>query len=299
MARVKRRSALQRLREERADVAGTAQRLAVLLQAGVAPTAAWAQLDQGSAKAIADRIRAGQPAPEAIATAGESWRELAAAWRVAVAVGAPLADALRSFASGMRDAVDTIDDVAVALAEPAGTARLMLWLPAAGVLLGVALGFDTARILLTDPRGIACLVVGLGLIGGAHLWTRALVRRANPPAAVPGAGAELLAIALSGGSSIDNARGLVADAGAAAGSLDGTDAVLELSRRVGVPAVELLRAEAAEQRRRARTDGRSTAARLGSRLVIPLGVCTLPAFLILGVAPLLLSILDSTGVSFL
>lgn len=287
------------LRAERSEVAGTAQRLAVLLQAGVGPMVAWEQLDKPVARAVAGRLRAGVAAPVAISEAGDAWRELAAAWQVAVAVGAPLADALRSFAAGMRDAVDTIDDVSVALAEPAGTARLMLWLPAAGVLLGVALGFDTARILVTDPRGIACLVAGLALIFAARAWTHALVRRANPPAALPGAGAELLAIALSGGSSIDNARALVAAAAGDSAVSGETDAVLALSRRVGVPAVELLRAEAAEQRRRARTEGRAVAARLGTRLVIPLGVCTLPAFLILGVAPLLLSILDSTGVSLL
>jgi tight adherence protein B len=61
--------------------------------------------------------------------------------------------------------------------------------------------------------------------------------------------------------------------------------MLRLSRRAGARAVELLRADAAEQRRRARTDGRLRAARLSSRLLLPMGVCTLPAFLLLGVAP--------------
>jgi len=36
------------------------------------------------------------------------------------------------------------------------------------------------------------------------------------------------------------------------------------------------------------------AAALGSRLLLPLGVCVLPAFLALGVAPMLLSVLGST-----
>jgi len=36
------------------------------------------------------------------------------------------------------------------------------------------------------------------------------------------------------------------------------------------------------------------AAKLSSSLLIPLGVCTLPAFLLLGVAPLILSVLSST-----
>ena len=78
---------------------------------------------------------------------------------------------------------------------------------------------------------------------------------------------------------------------------DGVDAVLALSRSAGVPAVELLRASAALARHRARVDGRLRAARLSSRLLLPLGVCTLPAFLLLGVAPMMLSVMSTMSVS--
>lgn len=125
-----------------------------------------------------------------------------------------------------------------------------------------------------------------------------MVRRAQPPSAVPGMHAELTAIALSGGASIERARRLVDETGGAAGSAGETDDILALSRTAGVPAVELLRASAASSRHRARTEGRMAAARLGAKLLIPLGVCTLPAFLLLGVAPLLLSVLASTPLSF-
>ena len=70
-----------------------------------------------------------------------------------------------------------------------------------------------------------------------------------------------------------------------------------LSRTAGVPAVELLRASAALARHRARVDGRLRAARLSSRLLLPLGVCTLPAFLLLGVAPMLLSVMSTMPLS--
>jgi tight adherence protein B len=75
------------------------------------------------------------------------------------------------------------------------------------------------------------------------------------------------------------------------------DAVLALSRTAGVPAVELLRASAAHARQRSRIEGRLRAARLSSRLLIPLGVCTLPAFLLLGVAPMLLSVMSTMSLS--
>jgi len=281
-----------RLRDGTAEMA---HRAAVLLQSGVAPNAVWGLLPGPLPERVAARIAAGVPVTEALSTEGEAWRELAAAWAVAMSVGAPLADTLRAFANALHDAGQTLDDIEVALAEPAGTARLMLWLPAAGLVLGLALGFDSIRVLFTDPRGLVCLIAGLALIVGARLWTRMLVNRARPRSGLPGVRAELFAVALSGGVSIDRARALVAHALPGEDDGDDVEEVLSLSRRVGVPAVELLRAASAGQRRAARVKGRADAARLSTRLLLPLGVCTLPAFLLLGVAPLLLAVLAGTG----
>jgi tight adherence protein B len=44
----------------------------------------------------------------------------------------------------------------------------------------------------------------------------------------------------------------------------------------------------------ARTAARRTAERLGVRLMLPLGACVLPAFLLIGVVPILLGIVSST-----
>ncbi len=74
--------------------------------------------------------------------------------------------------------------------------------------------------------------------------------------------------------------------------------VLDLSRRAGVPAGELLRSEAEEARRAARSDAQVKAAALGVRLMLPLGLCILPAFMALGVIPLLITVISSTVGSF-
>ena len=85
-------------------------------------------------------------------------------------------------------------------------------------------------------------------------------------------------------------------AGAAdAAALAAADAVA--GTVTGVPAAELLRAASGIARHRARTEGRLRAAALSSRLLLPLGVCILPAFLLLGVAPMLLSVLASTSLT--
>lgn len=272
--------------------------LAVLLQAGARPVIAWRHIADGGdadAQAVVTAVDEGRTLPDAIRARGDGWAELSAAWSIAATVGAPLGDVLRGIADALQDAEATGDDVRIALAEPASTARLMLWLPLVGVLLGVALGFDTLVILTTSPLGLACLVGGAMLTLLARIWTTALVRRAQPAPGVPGMGAELLAVALTGGASIARARQLLADEQiGGAEDTAGQDRVLRLSQSAGIPAVELLRAHAAESRRASRVQGRVAAARLGSRLLLPLGACTLPAFLLLGVAPLILSVFSTT-----
>lgn len=285
-----------------ADAATSVQTLAVLLQAGAVPMAAWRHLaDIGDVHAVAvvRRVESGQELLAAIEAEGGAWRDLAAAWEIATTVGAPLADVLRTIAETLRDAASAADDVRIALAEPAGTARLLLWMPFAGLLLGFALGFDTLGVVLGTPIGAGCVVAGLLLIAAARMWTGRLLRRARPEPGTPGIQADLLAVALSGGASVDRALRLVVDSSA---SRRGDDArlrsVLDLSRAAGVPAAELLRAAAAQDRHRSRVDGRMRAAKLSTQLLIPLGVCTLPAFLLLGVAPMLLSVLASTPLPF-
>lgn len=338
----------RRRRTERRDAGtdaapATVLQLAVLLQAGVAPTRAWEHL-AGVGNPAASRVVAATadetPLPAAIAAIGtDAWREVAVAYQVASTVGAPLAACLRGLATALSDAQETADDVRVALAEPAGTARLMGWLPLLAVALGAALGFDTFGTLLGSPLGIACLAAGGVLIVVAQRWTARLVRSADDAGGVPGLDAELVAIALSGGVSIERALAVVADAGSLRGPAvpastpaagraaragrtepaatpaspddvaspedvaspddvaSDVASVLALSRSAGVPAVELLRASADHARHRARVDGRLRAAKLSSRLLVPLGVCTLPAFLLLGVAPMLLSVMSTMSLA--
>ncbi|WP_431071262.1 type II secretion system F family protein [Microbacterium phyllosphaerae] len=281
-----------------ADTATSVQTLAVLLQAGAVPVVAWrhlASIGDMHAESIVARIDSGAPLVAAIEAEGGAWQDLAAAWEVATTVGAPLAEVLRMIAETLRDAASAADDVRIALAEPAGTARLLLWMPFAGLLLGFALGFDTVGVIVGTPAGAGCVVAGLLLVLAARMWTARLLRRARPEPGTPGMRAELMAVALSGGASIPRALRLVEESPA---SRIGDDArirsVLDLSHSAGVPAGELLRASAGQERHASRVDGRMRAAKLSTKLLIPLGVCTLPAFLLLGVAPLLLSVLRST-----
>ena len=295
-----------------AEVATVVQRLAVLLAAGVPPASAWGYVAETSASVIPATVNSKIVDATGIATAiseslggvgaveASAWRGLAAAWSVATDAGAPLAPSLRLFAGSLRALAQAQRDIEVALAGPAATARMVMVLPAIGVLFGMALGFNTIGTLLTTPTGIGCLVLGSILSRGASRWNRRLIAAAQPRELTPGLECELMAISVTGGWALDRARTSV-DAAMERFALSGSggvEAALELSRRAGVPAAELLRSEADEARRQARASAEMQAASLAVRLMLPLGLCILPAFMVLGVVPLLVTVISSTVAVF-
>lgn len=298
----------RRIRPDLAAAAGAVDRLAVLLDAGIAPPSAWRHVARSSAVAaavaegapagheLADRIA--RVASEAPADERTAWLAVAAAWRVATEAGAPLAPTLRELAAALRALAETARDVEVALAGPMATARVVLGLPLVGSALSALLGVDALGVLLTTPPGWCCLVAGVALIGGALRWIGRMVGVASQLDPTPGLGLDLLAIAMLGGAGTARATALVADALRDAGLADlGGDAeeLLAFSRDAGVPAAALLRAEAGERRRTERAAAAARAARLETRLLAPLGLCVLPSFVLLGVAPVLLALLSSTA----
>lgn len=253
-------------------------------------------------ESVADAIASA--AAEFDAQAAASWRGIAAAWAVATQSGAPLSRCLRDLAVSFRELGQVQRDVEVALAGPRATARMVMGLPVIGILLGMLMGFDTLGTLLTTVPGLLCLGAGSLLMFVGARWNRGLVRRAGDRAVAPGLELDLMAIAMSGGGSLSRARELVdavtirfdivASETVAAESGGALVAVLELSERAGVPAAELLRSEAEHARLVARTDGQRRAASLAVTLMLPLGLCILPAFMLVGVAPLLISVVSST-----
>ncbi|KAD4060148.1 type II secretion system F family protein [Arthrobacter yangruifuii] len=66
---------------------------------------------------------------------------------------------------------------------------------------------------------------------------------------------------------------------------------LRFTARTGAPSAAVLYSHADSLRRRRQTEARRRAAALGVRLVMPLGLCSLPAFVALTVVPLLMSLL--------
>lgn len=299
-------------------LAGSVEALAVLLGAGIAPESAWRYAGEEAGHPVVVRaarlIASGVPPAQALAQAAvrpaRGGRDggsivgaasVSAAWSVAERSGAALAPALRGAAESLRDRAEAARDVETALAGPRATARLMAWLPLVGMAMSHAIGVDVLGALVGGPLGWATAAGGVVLLSAGRAWTSRLVRAAS--AAGPAAGLEhdLMAVALAGGMSVPSARATVSEAVRQAGveaTGDGSvDRVLRIAERAGAPAVELLSAEGRQERRRARADGRRRAEVLAVRLLLPLGVCVLPAFVLLGVVPVILAMLSSTFAS--
>ena len=326
----------ERAGDEAEGLAEVVEELVALLEAGVTAGAAWGYLREFSAHPLARRVGADVAAGERVACAlaraartgvagtaarsrspaDASWAVLAAVWRVADGAGAPMAPTLRRLADALRDRAETERDVQVALAGPRATAQLVSWLPVVGMALAVAMGVDLVGALTGSAVGWVLLGSGVLLLVAGRRWMRALLRRAHPGFDVPGLRHDLIATALSGGVGVPSALALCDEAcaelgagvrvgvGAGAGvgvvDADRTEVarILSLAQRAGAPAADLLRSAAARARRQRRMQGRSAAAALAVRSMLPLGVCVLPSFMLLGVAPVVLSIVSSTVATF-
>ncbi|RCV53644.1 type II secretion system F family protein [Marinitenerispora sediminis] len=179
-------------------------------------------------------------------------------------------------------------------AAPVGTALLVLG-PVLGPLVGLTAGAavwwrlrhgDTAAARLRQARITAALPVAVDLLTAAlragGTMTGAL--DAVAPAVGGPLGAELAAVA-------DRLR-LGADPAAAWRDVREPPALAALARtlsraaRTGAPVAAVLDRHSAECRRAIRAHAIGRSQRAGVLAVLPLGVCFLPAFVLIGVVPL-------------
>jgi tight adherence protein B len=155
---------------------------------------------------------------------------------------------------------------------------------------------------LRPPRGRRRSTGAAGAVPGPVLLdlAAAVLRSGSPPAGA----VRLLADALAGHD--ESTRRLLLDLAArhdaalpgpapaadSPGWIERLDAALSLARDAGTGAAPLLAAAAEDERREAAARARAAAARLGVRVVLPAGLCLLPAFVLLTVVPLVLGLLS-------
>lgn len=143
-----------------------------LLRAGAPPAAAWS-------RALGVPVdAAGVPDAAALAPVvggvGHA-RSVVAAAVLARDVGAPLAAVLDAVSGALVAEAEALAEREASLAGPRATARVLMWLPLLGALLGWLLGADPLGTALDGGAGTAAVCLGLLLLAAGRAWTGRLV----------------------------------------------------------------------------------------------------------------------------
>lgn len=136
--------------------------------------------------AVADAAHAGDDVVAALERASrtpgyESLRLLAGCWRIGLERGGMLADVIEGLADALRDEQAHRDEIALQLAGPRATARMLAGLPVLGLLMAMALGAHPFGFLLGTLPGGVCLCLGVGLDALGLWWTRRIASAAEGP----------------------------------------------------------------------------------------------------------------------
>lgn len=253
--------------------------------------------------------------------------------RMSESAGAPLATSLERAAEHAEERIDALLGRQSALAAPRATGRILSWLPLLGLGLGVLMGSDPVSVLTGSILGALTGLFGLGLAFAGRRWTAALVHRAevestraghtggeqalNAPTVDTALVLELLAAQLRAGLAPLAALGTLAEAlnsrhlhavcqrlqmgsgwgsawsGSAAGTFGELRDALAPAYTGGAPSTALLLSLADAHRLSERRAAERAAGKLSVALVVPLGLCSLPAFICLGIVPILISLLPT------
>lgn len=105
--------------------------------------------------------------------------DLARCWEVSERTGAPLATLLEGLAEATEADLDAAAARDTALAGSRATVRILSWLPVMALGLGMLIGADPLRTLLTTPWGMAAGLVGAVLTIVGRVWTGRMVQAAE------------------------------------------------------------------------------------------------------------------------
>ena len=178
-----RRAAEQRHRQCAIDaLAALVAELRVGTPARVALARALADAPQTCPRTLA-AARFGGDVVEAIrqdAVTAAPLRGLAAIWQVAEDSGSGLAAATAALLASVREDEESRRTLSAHLAGPRASARMLSLLPGVGLLMGMMLGTQPLRWLLSTVPGLLCLTLGVLLNVAGLVWMSVIARRARP-----------------------------------------------------------------------------------------------------------------------
>jgi tight adherence protein B len=133
---------------------------------------------------VIDAAESGDDVPAALTRAAttegcEGLRLLAGCWRIGMDRGGMLASVIEGLAEALRDEQSHREEIALQLAGPRATARLLAALPLLGLAMAAALGARPLTFLFTTLPGALCLGLGTTLDAVGLWWTARLATSAE------------------------------------------------------------------------------------------------------------------------
>lgn len=229
---------------------------------------------------------------------------LSEVWRFVLDSGAAPAAVFDVCAEVFAAAAENARAARVQMAGPQAAARLVMGLPLLALAGGIVAGYNPFGFLFGTALGWIILGLAGGLIFIAHRWSGRMLRSAQQWSWARGMALEVMAIALSSGQSLYSSHTwanrvakvfLVSEESTT--ELAQCAELAQLSRSTGVAIVGLLRDRAMQVRKSTQEESQMRVEKLAVQLMIPLGVCVLPAFIAVGVLPIVASMISSTALN--
>ena len=296
------------------------RKVSALLQVGIPAQQAWQEVRWAKIRGEGECDEWGIPR-EVITQAGEHSRSIRAACGISAVLGAPLAQVLDCLADSFDDLHEAQEARRIAGAGPALSAKILNLLPIVALLAVSVMGINPFPVLADGGAGTACGIVGLAFLLAGRWVSVSMIRASQRRWDQDGSEdtalvCDLIAAALDAGASIPRALECL-------GRCSDREELSLVSKRLtvglewelaweecpeqylevaevlreawtrGAAVDEQLRRFGATARKKRLTDARAGAEELGVRLVVPLGLLMLPAFICLGVVPVLITLAHS------
>lgn len=183
---------------------------------------------------------------------------------------------------------------------PKATARLVLWLPLGAVALGQLLGLGSLEVFFNSVAALVGLLLGLMMLVAAQGWTNRILSTANRPEDLEEILLDAIALSVDAGISHFQAVQICGEGFAEIYEREPSQAIktemqelLEFSELHGSPIAHLFRNRAQEIRSRNANHQGELLERVSIRLLAPIAIFVLPAFVLIAVLPISVSLITN------
>ncbi len=241
-------------------------------------------------RALAQRLRAGEAVGAAwkaaqhdLAGDPELKARVAKILKTAASVGSPVVDAIERAIEVQLHRKSALADLEAEFAAPKATARLVAWLPIGFLALAQLMGLPILQAVGQSLLAKVSISLGVLLLVLARMWSKRILKTAEPSQLDLTQSLELVAIAMHAGMGFNSALQKV---GAPADTVALLAQERLLARSSGAPVAGLIEARADAIREKQTHADRIRIREASIKLMWPLGAAVLPALILMLVVPL-------------